>query len=171
MEINLRKINYFNKLISGYTIIELLIVIVITAMLFGIGYTNYRQFARNQALLATANKLKTDIRLAQQLALTSDKPTAGCSVLTGYNFNIDTANRRYAIYPVCGGVPLGTAVKDELIDSGVTTVAVSPVNPIYFKVLGQGTNIPAGSQVTITLTQGVTLVTKTIVVTSSGEII
>ena len=173
MEMRLRKIYYFDKAILGYTLIELLIVIVITAMLFGIGYTNYRQFARNQALLATTNKIKADIRLAQQLALTSDKPTVGCSVLSGYNFEIDTSLKRYHIHPVCNGVPLATEMKNEPIDSGVSTVTVSPAtyNPIYFKILGQGTNIPSGGQVTITLTQGVTGATKTVVVTSSGEII
>ncbi|KKR39915.1 MAG: Pilin assembly protein [Candidatus Woesebacteria bacterium GW2011_GWB1_40_101] len=62
--------------------------------------------------------------------------------------------------PVKVGVPLPIGV----------TMAAQPSSSIYFKVLGQGTNILEGSPEVVTLTQVNSGQTQTVTVTSGGEI-
>lgn len=155
----------------GFTLIELLVVLTIMFLLFGLGYANYRDFARRQSILAIAREMRTDIRLAQEQALAGAKPSAGCNVLDGYRFRVDTFSRSYSIHPFCGGSEL-TFVKEVTLPAEIASVVVAPVsaNPLLFKTVGQGNSLPSGGVFDITLTQVVTGYSQTITVTSGGEI-
>jgi hypothetical protein len=50
------------------------------------------------------------------------------------------------------------------------SIASPQLNPISFKVLGNGTNIPSGTTITINITQAGTNSLATVVMTSGGEI-
>jgi prepilin-type N-terminal cleavage/methylation domain-containing protein len=164
-----------HRVFSGFTLIEILVVMVIMVMMFAIGYANYRQFSRNQALKSVAEGVKSDIKLAQRYALSGNKPAAGCVVLDGYNFEVDTVNQEYEISPVCDGsalAPIKTVSVDDLGGS-VDAISITPPAPniVTFKVLGQGTSIASGGEFRITLTQEGTASTRDVVITYSGEVI
>lgn len=155
--------------LSGYTLIEILVGITIIGLLFSLGYSNYRDYARRQALLGVARRLKADLRLAQGQALAGKKPDdLACNspeVLNGYDFYTES-NISYKIRANCsGGAPV--EIKEVKISS--LNVSLSSTHDSFtFKVLGQGTNLD--SDAVITLTQAGTDDTLDVTVNTNGEI-
>lgn len=153
------------KSLKGYTLIEILVGLSIIAILFSVGYLNFRDFARRQAVVAASRALRSDIRLAQEQALAGQKP-AGCGTLDAFQVNITSAST-YEVDAVCGGSIL--VVKQVTAQSGITFTAPTP-NPIRFKVLANGTNIASGGKAIIGLTQGITNNYRSVVIGYSGDI-
>lgn len=162
---------------SAYTLIEILIALTIIGLIFGIGYVNFRDFSRRQALAGVVRKIKGDLRVAQENATSGQKPAdpskkcvdltgATTPLLNGYNFRVLPDAHTYVIQAACSG---GTVdVKSVSVLSDNITISISQ-NPILFKVLGQGTDIGA-TPVLITLTQTGTGSQAVITVSSGGEI-
>lgn len=165
---------------KGYTLIEILVTLTIVGLLFGFGYVNFRDYSRRQAVAGAAKEIQGDLRLAQEDALagqipsSTDDPQSHCSgtnSLNGYDFRVLTqkASNEYEIRADCsGGDPLNP-LEDVVLSTDITIAAPS-INPILFKVLGQGTNIPSGQNATITLSQTGTSNATSISVSSGGEI-
>ncbi|MBI2405658.1 GspH/FimT family pseudopilin, partial [Candidatus Microgenomates bacterium] len=154
---------------SGFTLIELLVVLGISSLLFLIGFASYREFNRRQQLTEAANLLKSDMLLAQQRALSGEKP-AGCQgILNGYLVYFNTASS-YQIIADCKDRDVvnveDPVIKTASIDGGITKTA-GP-DTISFKVLAQGTT--GATDVTLTLTQAGTGRTITITVTKTGSV-
>ena len=125
----------------GYTLIEIMVTLTIISIIFGIGYVAYREFSRRQSLTSAIRAIIGDLQLAQTQAITGTKPkVAVCdypNLLSGYNFEVIPPNS-YKVEAVCsGGKHL---VKQVNMSSSVELTAPSP-NPIFFKILGQGTNV------------------------------
>jgi prepilin-type N-terminal cleavage/methylation domain-containing protein len=158
---------YHIRYTFAYTLIEVLIALTVIGILFGFGYVNYRDFSRRQALSGIVKQIQGDLRLAQQMALSGQKPTdLSCVTLDGITFGI-TPPQTYSIRAQCDGAP-GYIFKEIALPGGVT-IAGGTTNPIIFKVLGQGTNLPSGG-VTITLLQVGTSTPAYVYVTEGGEI-
>lgn len=164
---------------KGYTLIEILVGISIIGILFAAGYVSFRDFSRRQALLGSAKLLQADFRLAQQMALAGTKPDElGCqsNSLDGIRFNITDASpdpSYYVIRAVCGAVSDSSnpIIKTVYLPSGIVpNLSQFSPNPLLFKVLGQGTNIPEGTDSVIVLTQEGINVQPTITISSSGDI-
>src|SRR4030067_2741764 len=98
------------KILQGFTFVELLVVLVTMVLLFSVGYANYRDFYVRELLNSAANSLKADLRLAQSYAGSGVKPSSGCTILDGYRIRVDTTAQAYYIEPVCDGSAL-TAIK------------------------------------------------------------
>jgi len=146
----------------GYTLIELLITLTIIGLLFGFGFVNFRDYSRRQHLASVATGVKGDLRLAQERALSREMPE-GCTGLTSYDFEI--AANSYQILAHCA-----SQVLVKSVDLPVDITASTTLGTISFKVLGNGTNIPAGSEAKVTLTQADGGLTITVTVTPGGEI-
>jgi len=156
----------------GYTLIEILVVLAIVSLLFGVGYISFRDFSRREALSGVVNQVKGDLRLSQQMALSGQKPNDTLcnapNTLTGIRFRVFTASQYYVNADCSGGI---VNIKIVNLPSGVIFASPFPVpNPIEFKILGQGTNIVSGQSAAIILTQAGTNKSTTITVTSGGEI-
>lgn len=153
---------------AAYTLIEILVALTIVGLIFGIGYVNFRDFSRRQALAGTARSVMGDLRLAQEQALAGKKPTSVLcdtpSRLNGYNFRVNSGTS-YQIEAACSGGNVVT--KSVTLPPDISISTPSP-NPILFKILGEGTNLSANA--TITLTQAGTSNTRSITVTQGGEI-
>jgi prepilin-type N-terminal cleavage/methylation domain-containing protein len=125
----------------GYTLIEILIALTIIGIIFGLGYASFREFARRQALGSAIRELTGDIRLAQSQSLAGKKPDASAcnypNSLESYSFRVINATS-YAVDARCSGGSIN--VKTAKLLAGVT-MTVPLVNPIEFKVLGEGTNL------------------------------
>lgn len=159
---------------KGYTLVEILIVLVVMTILFGSGYAMYRNFSRRQELLGAAKEVQSDLRQAQQMAISGIKPDAcGDNTLNGIYFKstYDSTKSQYVyrIRAVCGcsgsSCPL---IKENYLPSSLT-LASSSSSEVVFKVLGQGTNISSGS-VVYTITQTSTGDTSTVTIDSGGTI-
>jgi prepilin-type N-terminal cleavage/methylation domain-containing protein len=166
------KCYFSNDHFSGFTLIELLVVISVMVLIFGLGYANFRGFRRRQMVESAARQIRGDLRLAQEQALAGAKPATDCPTLNGYNFYPRLAERRYEIVPNCEGgfpAPIKSVELPEDIAININSrcyampssvpwflcwwIGCPPISCelILFKVLGQGTNIPVGSTVTITV--------------------
>lgn len=153
---------------SGYTLIEILVALTIVGILFGFGYVNFRDFSRRQALAGVVKQIQGDLRLAQQMALSGQKPSdLSCGTLDGIRFGI-TPPSVYRLRAQCNGAA-GFIYKEVTLPGGITITPDGATNPIIFKVLGRGTNIVSPAAV-ITLTQTGTNATAIITVASGGEI-
>lgn len=155
--------------LKGYTFIEVLVGLVIITLIFAFGYAGFREFARRQTIISAVRSLKGELRLAQEQALAGKKPDdVNCNApntLQGYYFRV-TSSTSYKIEALCSG---GTVdVKEKEVISPLTISTPSP-NPILFKVVGQGTNIPSGDA-TITITLPASGQSSDITVSSAGEI-
>jgi prepilin-type N-terminal cleavage/methylation domain-containing protein len=147
---------------NAFTLIEMMVVIGLMLIIFTIALPNYRSYQRSKDLDKVYQNMVADIRLAQEYAISGNKPTAcGSNVLQRYEVYYVSASE-YQIRAVCGG----NYVYIKTVNlNGVTQNSFSPIG---FKVLGEGTNIPAGTTITITLSYIGN--TKTIKVESGGEI-
>lgn len=162
----------------GYTLIEILVGLTIISLLFSFGYVSFREFSRRQALAGSVKKMQGDLRLAQSFASSGQKPnntTCNNGRLDSYGFTVIVSPPGYKIEANCGAA---FVYKTVTLPSDVTVTVPSipltnptvEINPILFKALGQGTNIPSGQSVLITLTQVGTGSTSSVTVTSGGEI-
>lgn len=134
---------------KGFTLIELLIGITLVSIVFSIGYASFREFSRRQLLSGVVKKVKSDLRTAQQLALSGQKPSTGtCTRLDGYTFTV-TGSTTYQIAANCTGGG-NTVIKTATLDTGVTLSSV--VSATQFKVLGAGTDLSSDNTITFTLT-------------------
>ncbi|MFH1971123.1 MAG: prepilin-type N-terminal cleavage/methylation domain-containing protein [Patescibacteria group bacterium] len=152
---------------NGYTLIELLVAMSIMAILFTVGYASFREYSRRQVLASFVGKVKGDLSLAREMAVSGQKPDGvECNppeTLSGYNFRV-ISNESYVIEAICSG---GTVeVKEVDVDSGLLLSV--PANPIFFKVLSKGTNL--SSDIEIVVSQESTGYTSSLFVTQSGEI-
>jgi prepilin-type N-terminal cleavage/methylation domain-containing protein len=148
------------KFCPGFTLIELLVTISIAAILFGIGVAQYNQFNRQQIFSQAVLNLKNNLRLAQNNALTVKKDCLG--TLDGYEVAFSPTS--YSFRAKCG-VNYGGSTTINLPSSITITTFPSP-NPILFKVLSQGTNIPGSTNIVLSGFGRI----QTITVTSVGEI-
>lgn len=152
---------------KGFTLVEVLISLSILGLLFGLGSVNFRDYARRQQLVSAARNLKGELRLVQIKASAGEKPSSCSStnILSSYSFII-YANS-YRIVANCSPGIIAN-IKTESLINGISME--SNVNPILFKVLGQGTNISPVTPAVITLKQTGTNNEITVTVTAGGEI-
>lgn len=154
---------------KGYTLIEILVGLTIIGIIFGTGFITFREFSRRQSLAGGAKTLVGDFRLAQEQALAGKKPedvkcTSG--LLNGVGFRVIGIDS-YQIEANCTG---GTVVIKTVTVSSDLTLSTPLINPVIFKALGQGTNLPEGEEEVVTISQIGTGNTAQVTVTSGGEI-
>lgn len=141
----------------GFTLIELVIIIVLLAILAAVAIPRMGDVASTKAA-ATAEKIKSDIRYAQELAMTQNRsyrvyfnaspaPASGYAVVNDANNN-GTWGEAGEFAPD----PTGKGNLSVTLNSGdyAGVTASSSVNPIEFNSLGR----PTGGATTITVSPG-----------------
>ena len=147
---------------TGYTLIEVLVGLAIIGLLFTIGYAGYRDFAKRQVLNNAYEELKINLTLARQLALSGEKPSACGGNFLGNELRISSDGTSYSIHLKCQST--ATTKKTINLPSGIT---ISGTSPIRFNLLGQGTNLTANTDITVTQLNGGS---KKITITQQGTI-
>lgn len=146
------------KSCSGFTVVELLIILSLIALLFTLGVAQYNRFNRSQSLNRAKDELISNLRLAQGKAMAGEKPDACTEALSGHKLKF-TDNQNYKIVAVCGEE---IEVKAIALPDGVEKK--SGTAEIFFRVLNQGIE----SDVSLTLADFDE--EKTITVNTAGEI-
>lgn len=152
------------KISLGFTLIELMVVISVTAILFAIGVAGYMAFNRRQIVTQASRTIRQDLRLAQSLAFNNQKPS-DCGTLEDYTFKL--VNQTYKIFANCLN-PVHS-YEDDSPTREVTlpdVLTLSGFTQVKFKVLSSGVIFTNGPQLTI-VGWGLT---KTITVGEGGEI-
>lgn len=147
------------KSCSGFTVVELLIILSLIALLFTLGVAQYNRFNRSQNLTKAKDELISNLRLAQGKAMAGEKPEVCMETLSGHKLKfID--NSHYKIVAVC--VEEVDIKTDITLPTGVTKQAGS--DEIFFRVLSQGIE----SDISLILSGFGE--TKTITINTAGEI-
>ncbi|HUW21745.1 MAG TPA: LamG-like jellyroll fold domain-containing protein [Candidatus Bathyarchaeia archaeon] len=152
----------------GFTLIELLVTISITGLMLSIGLANYNRINRNQIFQQATDVVLEDLRLAQDKAISGEKPASCLSseiTLDGYRFIFDSP-ATYAIRAVCNGVNQDPPVKTASL-RGETRKESGP-DEIFFRVLSLGVDLGGFESRIVSL--GGYGQSLQIVVTDSGEI-
>lgn len=147
---------------SAFTLIELLVAVAIIALLTMISIPAFSGFARRQTLYQATKDLKTDLRSAQNKAVSGVD-----GLLWGVHFDVAVPqNQNYKIFVTQKTAPfnysLGTVKTTKTLPSGVTISAVSPnsggsANVIFNRQTGEAGfydnngNPLTGSTLTVTL--------------------
>lgn len=170
------RIKLSKKSSSGYTIIELIFSIMILVIVFTVAQANYRQYIFNKNLDSVKSNIVSDLRLAQESALSGKKSTT-CSVLNGYTFTLNAASgaTSYSIRASCGATTelIKTVVLSDLSANVTANYSgnTGTANGILFKVLGGGNDIrSSNTNVVITLSQKTTNYSRIITISPGGEI-
>jgi prepilin-type N-terminal cleavage/methylation domain-containing protein len=149
---------------KGFSLIELLVVMIIISILCGLGLIAYSKIHDQEVLKKASNQVKTGILEARDMALYGKKPSGNCDTLLSYKITfaaITPAN--YKIYVTCtnGGTSNDTLIKTVTMDKDVSLSA----NTFAFNVLtGQADN---AADVTITNDAGSAVVS--VLVTGSVQ--
>lgn len=187
----MRRINNYKRSPLGFTLIELLFVMGIMALLFSVGYANYRDYSRQKDLEKAITELKSDIRLVQQMALAGDKSShLDCSCATcklNGNFVRRLDSKRYQLGSSCVNAigelwgreiktvdynTLARPVSITLNGFSPTCAGINLLECLLFKTLGQGTNIDilAGEPTNFRLTHDITGESIEVSISAGGEI-
>lgn len=125
-------------LTRGFTLVELMLAVAITASLVGLGFVRYKDLNRTQLVKNAGLTLKNNLRDIETNSLTGIKPV-GClagQVLTGYRVTIFATMTQYVSTAYCDASPY-TAV-NYYLPAGL--IFHEPVAGAWstFKPLGQG---------------------------------
>lgn len=154
----------------GFTLIEILVVLSISALVFIGGYAGYRDFTRRQILGNAQEEMKSDLVLARQRALSGETPSGCNGNFEGYRLSLTFLDPQgLSSYSVCAkcSVSSPSCIKTVYLPMGITIPSGGP-SQFIFKPLGQGTNL--SSDLILTLTQSSTGSQKMIKVTTAGTI-
>lgn len=143
------------KIKPAFSLIELLVVITIFMIVASLLSASYVTFERNQRLKNAALALKSDIRLAQNNALSGDKGPGGLcpatSTLIGWYVTVALNASSYSITGDCKGASeTAFGTKTVSLPKGVTITALtysgSPVDPvkILFRPLSYNASFHSG---------------------------
>jgi prepilin-type N-terminal cleavage/methylation domain-containing protein len=141
----------------GFTLLELLVVMMIMGTFFGFSFAEFRGFQRRQRIDSVVRTLLSDLQQAKTDAFVGRKPTniEGCTEnFLGYRFDLGPAgggNQEYEIIALCGvdfddPNPEQIVTKTVLLPQGIRVTAPgSPNADVDFWALGRGASWQGGN--------------------------
>jgi len=162
---------------KGFTLIEVLIVVVVIASLAGLSIITFGNYSKSQTLNQAYGNFLNVLNTAKSRSISQDKPAsiAKCaapgSVLNGYSVTLNKAAtpNTYSLYVICSNT--------SVVLSGYSQLPLLPgvsfggsLTSVFFPVINGGAILNNGAltQGTITLVQG--SLTKTITIYGTGLI-
>ncbi len=147
---------------KGFTLIELMIVISVTAVLGTLGIAGFTSYNKIQTLQSAANDVTTILNLARSRALSQVKLGSTCKTQTleGYGTEI-FSNNSYSLKIYCPR-PTSEVLDKKTLPQGITFKS-SPTT-FFFPVLTGGVE----TQGQIVITNSIT--DKTIIINSLGGV-
>jgi len=139
----------------GFTLIELMIVMVIVAILVGVGVPSWRSFSRSLAQNQARSQVLEAIRLARQTAVTTHRPVyiqygtpPGTTDITTFKVHNDTDSD--------GIVDSGERNKTFTLpkNTRLSVVALTPVDSIPFVASGGLRLVPPATGGSLIVTNG-----------------
>ncbi len=100
---------------AGYTLLELMMAVAISAMVVGGGISAYNQFSERQRVVNAGQELVVVLRDVQKRAQSAEKPAACSDTLEGWSI-VRTGNNSYDIGADCNGF---VAMETKNISSGL----------------------------------------------------
>lgn len=131
---------HIQRLYTGFTLIEIIIVIAILITLTGFITANYVQYSEERKLADALVSMKTVLSLARTRAATGDIGTYPCNDFSGYEVKYDAATKTYAMKLCCNTGctdPLNTFTTGTYTQKTNVDVRSAPFD-IIFKPYARG---------------------------------
>ena len=128
--------------VRGFTLVELLMVLMIVAIIAGIGVPAFNQFVRDGQMTSRANSINLALQLARSEAIGRGRPVTACaSTLSSDPPTCDGSNWADGWLVTVDGNASGSSVSvDEVlrVDSSDTKVKSTSASPGFVRFLGDG---------------------------------
>ncbi len=125
---------------AGYTLIEVLVVVLLTGLLVGGGVAAMTAARQKQVLKQAGSQLYNDLRLAQARASAGDKPEecgSANKTLDGYRVKLVGATQ-YEIVGVCGALEFALGMTRTFPGAVTSLTSTKCGSQATFSVLGKG---------------------------------
>ena len=118
---------------GGYTLLEVMLILVIIGLLSGVVLANYKLGAKRSDLQLATRLLASNLRRAEQLALSTKQENGGV-IPCGYGVHFDTLNSSYFLYASKDGAETGCTSDNKIYDSGeqFESVINLPIDITFF---------------------------------------
>ncbi len=137
---------------DGFTLIELIVVVLIMAIVTGMTLAVFSNFTEDRKLTKEVEKLRDVLELAKKKA-TDSEIVGDCKKFSGYRVSVGSSS--YTLNILCSPVPptlVSNLVQTFTIGQETTgtsnslLIQIPGVSDIDFKPLSEGTNITSGSE-------------------------
>jgi type IV fimbrial biogenesis protein FimT len=118
---------------TGFTIIELMVSLLVLSILFAAAVPSFREFTRNNRVIAAQNDLITAINLARSEALKRSSPVTVCASEDGENCSDDTDWSKGWIVTVPGG---GLVQMWPAIEGDISIKGASDLTELNYQAIG-----------------------------------
>ena len=146
-----KKFKKLKQVTPAFTLVELLIVISITTILFSLGVAQYMRFNRQQILDQSVLELKTNLTQARNMALAGKKTCGGVdSVFDGILVQFDGVNETYTISSSCNDKTVLEQIGDTYQFPQGVRIEENPED-ILLKSLTGGTDQDSDETITLSL--------------------
>jgi type IV fimbrial biogenesis protein FimT len=81
--------------VRGFTLIELIVVIVVTAVLLAVAIPSFREMLARRKLEGAANELSTDLQFTRSQSVSRNADVALSTTATGYTVCCDASSANY----------------------------------------------------------------------------
>jgi prepilin-type N-terminal cleavage/methylation domain-containing protein len=114
---------------NGFTLIEILVSVVISLLVFGLIVVGYLDFSSSREIRQKAYELKSQLRLVRSKAINGEKPNASCVNLNSYRvYTVVGENNSLFYCPVCSDVCTG----EKEINLGIDYTISSTDSEFFF---------------------------------------
>lgn len=172
----MRLLPYFGKTVkkikSGFTIIEIIMVISLMAIMTGGVIVNYRQSSDRRALDNASQRLRQAFTTARANSLAGKKDHGICdasppALLNGWVVNLNTTSnpRTVSVYGICGTRVFPNPAPVENLPAGINITATD--TQILFKPLNLGTDSSGVTNISVSNGAG----TVNFSLAASGELL
>lgn len=128
--------NSNNFALTGFTLIEILIVFLIGSIVFSIGVNSFTSFNNSQTFNQSVINVVSDLNNTKSRAISQVKPNAcGNNTLLGFEIEIQVSQSLYRQNALCG--PLRIVLSERKLPNGIYFESGSS-NSVIYKI-GQGT--------------------------------
>lgn len=116
---------------SGFTIIELIVVISVIAILAVIGIAAFVNYGRVQALETAASQIVSYLNLAKSRSISQVKPQSCVNqTLNGYKVVLTFSSQNYELDVVCSG--FSYKIEGKTLPRNITFDAVNTTSTSFF---------------------------------------
>ncbi|MDP2638083.1 MAG: prepilin-type N-terminal cleavage/methylation domain-containing protein [Candidatus Levybacteria bacterium] len=130
------------RIMGGFTLVELMVVLSISAILGTLGIAGFNNYNRFQIIQNAASDLVTTFNTARsraqsQVKLGSSCTTGDSSILEGYSVDISDDNVSYTLNSHCSGSILPNEISKKKLPDNVSFINVSTAS-FFFPVITGG---------------------------------
>lgn len=132
---------------KGFTLIELMVVLSITAILGMLGIAGFTTYNEVQILQGAASELATTLNVAKSRALSQVKLGSACDldsrILNGYSVQVKIVNKSYTLNSHCS---VGSTLFESILDTRTLPKNITFENDssttFFFPIITGGVEIP-----------------------------